>query len=278
LRKDFAEIYAHARKNGLLLTVFSNGTLITIEILELFSQFPPKTVEISLYGATAATYEKVTGVKGSYEKCLKGIQRLLDYEIKLKLKTILMTLNRHEFFDMENMAKAYGVKFRFDAAIFPCTNGNKTPIGLRVRPEEVIEKEFSDDDRSRQWKDFFERMKGFSVSNTLYNCGTGLTSFHIDAYGRLQPCLMVSNLQYDLLKGSFLEGWQDVIPLIRQKKAGDVYVCNKCEKMALCGFCPGFFELENGAEDIISEYLCTIGELRFQAIENFHPHEERNGI
>ena len=40
------------------------------------------------------------------------------------------------------------------------------------------------------------------------------------------------------------------------------YACNKCEKMTLCSFCPGFFELENGAEDLISEYLCELGRNR----------------
>lgn len=274
-RKDFAEIYTHARTNGLLVTVFTNGTMITDSILKLFEELPPNTVEISLYGATPATYEKITGIKGTYEKCLKGIYSLLDHGINLKLKTILMTLNRHEFDDMENMAKELGVKYRFDAAIFPCFNGDKTPISLRVSPEEVVEKEFSDDDRSWQWKDFFDRMQGYSVSNTLYNCGTGLTSFYINPYGFLQPCLMVSNLQYDLMKGSFTEGWQDVIPRIRKRKAGAAYACNKCEKMVLCSFCPGFFELECGAEDVISEYLCAMGGLRFQAIQSLRDSIQR---
>jgi radical SAM protein with 4Fe4S-binding SPASM domain len=268
LREDFAEIFTHARTNGLLVTVFTNGTLITGEILELFENMPPRAVEISLYGATVATYEKITGIKGSYKKCLNGIQSFLGHGINLKLKTILMTLNRHEFYDIENMAKTFGVKFRFDAAIFPCFNGDKTPIELRVSPEEVIEKEFSDGDRSKQWKDFFERMQGVSVPDTFYHCGAGLTSFHVDPYGRLQPCLMVINLGYDLLKGSFAKGWQDVMPRIRQKKAGTAFVCNRCEKMTLCGFCPGFFELENGTEDIYSEYLCEMGGYRFKKIQS----------
>jgi radical SAM protein with 4Fe4S-binding SPASM domain len=267
LRKDFSEIYHHAKTKGLLVTVFTNGTMITEQILELFQDMPPRAVEISLYGATAATYEKITSIKGSYERCLKGIQNFLNHRINLKLKTILMTLNRHEFYDIETMAKEYGVKFRFDAAIFPCMNGDKTPVGLRVSPEEVIEKEFSDGDRSRQWKDFFEKMQGFSLPDRLYNCGSGLNSFHIDPYGRLQPCLMVDNLRYDLLKGSFVEGWRDVMPRVRERKAGAAYGCNKCEKMALCGFCPGFFKLENGAEDILSEYLCALGKCRFEAID-----------
>ena len=267
LRKDFGDIYRHAKKNGLLVTVFTNGTLITDEIIELFSEWPPYVVEISLYGATAPIYEKITGIKGSYDKCRSGIERLLDHQINLRLKTILMTLNRHEFYDIENIAKKYDVKFRFDPAIFPCFDGNNTPVSFRVDPKEAVEKEFSDGDRAREWKDYFDRMKGFSVSASLYNCGAGLTNFNIDPYGNLQPCLMVMSPKYDLLNGIFSKGWQDVIPRIRERTVGITGACNQCEKITLCGFCPAFFEIENGAEDIYSEYLCELGQHRFQAIE-----------
>jgi radical SAM protein with 4Fe4S-binding SPASM domain len=268
LRTDFNEIYTHAKKNGLLVTVFTNGTLVTDSILELFELFPPQAVEISLYGATAATYEGITDVKGSYEKCLRGIQRFLEHKINVKLKTILMTLNLHEFFDIENMAKELGVKFRFDAAIFPCFNGDKTPLSLRVSAEEAIKSEFSDDERLRHWRDYFERCRGLPMSDTLYNCGAGLTSFHIDPYGNLQPCLMTMSIKYNLSTGSFFAGWNDIIQHIRRRKVRTDNVCNKCEKQVLCGFCPAFFGLENGSEDIRSEYLCTMGKHRFQIINN----------
>lgn len=274
LRKDFSGIYRHAKTNGLLVTVFTNGTLITDRILELFDDLPPHAVEVSLYGATVDTYEKITGVKGSYERCLNGIRQLLDHKINLKLKTILMTYNCHELLDIEKMANEYGVKFRFDAAIFPCFNGDKAPLTLRVTPEEAIGKEFADDDRLRQWQDFYKKRKDLSESDTLYNCGAGLTNFHIDPYGNLQPCLMTNSYKYNLLSGSFLTGWRDVIPRIREKKAAAGYVCNRCEKRTLCGVCPAFFELENGSENVLSEYLCAMGQHRFQVIHTNNSKED----
>jgi radical SAM protein with 4Fe4S-binding SPASM domain len=268
LRKDFGEVFRHAKRNGLLVTVFTNGTLITDEVLEIFSDLPPQQVEISLYGATAETYEKITGVAGSFERCLEGIHRLLACKLNVRLKTILMTLNRHEFFDIEKMARDFGVKFRFDAAIFPRFDGDKTPLQLRVPAKEAVEKELCDKDRLRQWRLFFERFQGVAPTDSLYECGAGMTTFHVDPYGTLQPCLMTTEPTYDLLNGSFLAGWRDVMPRIRQKRPGSGYACNACEKKLLCGFCPAFFALENGAEDVRSEYLCAMGHLRFQAITN----------
>lgn len=269
LREDFPEIYRHAKNNGLLVTFFTNGTLITDKILELFKDLPPRLVEISLYGATASTYETITGVPGSYKKCITGIERLLDYNINLRLKTILMTINRHEFYEIENMAKEYGVKFRFDAALFPRFNGDKAPLNLRVSPEDSVDIEFSDETRASAWKKFFKKFKIQSFSDdSLYHCGAGITAFHIDPYGNLKPCLMVNDITYNLTKGSFLTGWHEAMSMIRDKKAGESYECNQCEKSYLCGFCPPFFSLENGKEDIRSEFICATGNLRFKKIQN----------
>ena len=270
LRKDFKEIYSHAKTNGLLVTLFTNGMLINDEVLELFHRFPPRAVEITIYGATPTTHERITGVRGSYEKTMAGINNLIQQKINVRLKTILMTLNRREFFDMQNMAGEWGVKFRFDAALFPGLNGDKSPIQLRVPVEDAIEIEFSNENRKQEWKAFFTKMRGLPSKDYLYQCGAGLTHFHIDPYGNLKPCLMVTDLEYNLVTGDFFTGWNKVIPRIRERKPGGDYKCNRCQKRVLCGFCPAFFKLENDAEDIRSQYLCVMGQQRFEKITGEH--------
>jgi radical SAM protein with 4Fe4S-binding SPASM domain len=276
LKPDFPEIYSHARKNGLVLTVFTNGTLLTDRVVDLFEDLPPRVVEISLYGATASTYERITGIPGSYGQCLKAVRRLLERKIPVGLKTILMTLNRHELSGIEEMANHFGVKFRFDAAIFPCLNGDKSPLALRVSPEEAVEKEFSSRDRVQKWAQYFERTHGELPNNNLYNCGAGRTSFHVDAQGFLKPCMMTTDITFNLSQGRFLTGWQDTLLSIREKRAGNALTCNQCEKRHLCGFCPAFFKLENGAEDLCSEYLCSMGGYRFRQVENYRMQGVRN--
>src|SRR5206468_1639047 len=50
VRPDFPELYLHALSRGLLVTVFTNGTLITDAVADLFAEHRPELVEISLYG------------------------------------------------------------------------------------------------------------------------------------------------------------------------------------------------------------------------------------
>jgi len=51
-RQDFFEIYAHAKQKGFLVTIFTNGTLITDVIADRLAALPPHRIEISFHGLT----------------------------------------------------------------------------------------------------------------------------------------------------------------------------------------------------------------------------------
>jgi radical SAM protein with 4Fe4S-binding SPASM domain len=256
---------------GLLVSVFTNATLVTDEIAETFVDCPPWAVEVSLYGVTAATHDSITGMPSSHARCMRGIELLLGRGVKVKLKTVLMMLNRHELTGMKALARRLGVKFRFDPGIFPRFSGDRGPLALRVPPEEAVDREMEDDEQRATWRAYFEKRKYLPVSDRVYSCGAGLTHFHIDPNGTLQPCSMTPHVSYPLSGDDFAEGWDGIIPALREKRTGEAYLCNRCDKRVLCGFCPAFSRLENDSEVLRSEYLCAIGQLRFKAIEQGAP-------
>ncbi|GAH04695.1 unnamed protein product [marine sediment metagenome] len=65
------------------------------------------------------TYERVTGVPDTFKRCIRGIDLLLERRIPLKLKTMVMTLNRHELWQIKEYAERLGVEFRFDPELSP---------------------------------------------------------------------------------------------------------------------------------------------------------------
>ena len=216
LRKDFVDIYTYAKKKGLLLTVFTNGTLVTPEIAHLFHDLPPRLVEISIYGATEETHDKITGVKGSFKNCLRGIKLLLDQDVRLRLKTMAMTLNVHEINAMKELAETLGVKFRFDPILNPVLDGSREPYRYRLSPEQVVDLDKEDPERAREWISTFETMdRNQERPDTLYICGVGRGRFHIDAFGKLQLCTIARRPEYDLRKGSFYDGWHNFLTKIR---------------------------------------------------------------
>jgi hypothetical protein len=110
-------VYLHALRRGLLVVVYTNGTLITERIADLFADHKPQLVEITLYGMTRETYEKVTQIAGSYDKCLAGIRRLVERGVPLKLKTMALSWNYHELPAMREFATGLGLKFRYDSSL-----------------------------------------------------------------------------------------------------------------------------------------------------------------
>ena len=63
-RKDFLRIYTYAKKKGLIITLFTNGTLIDEQVADTLADWWPFLVEITIYGRTKETFERVTGVPG----------------------------------------------------------------------------------------------------------------------------------------------------------------------------------------------------------------------
>lgn len=260
--EGFSEIYRHAKRQGMLVTLFTNGALLTPHILELFSDLPPQGVEITIYGASAAVHEAVTGVEGSFDRSLGAIRALLERQLPVRLKTMHMRLNQHELPAMARLADRLGVKFRFDAALFPRFDGDRTPLQWRVDPAEAVAAEFNDPRLAASWAAFHRRAKNFVPFEGLYQCAAGRTSFHIDPAGRLSPCLMMRQLSFDLRRGAFRTGWDRVMSRLEEFPAGDAYRCLDCSIRVFCDFCPAFFALESGAADQPCDYLCETGHLR----------------
>jgi radical SAM protein with 4Fe4S-binding SPASM domain len=263
LRRDFLDIYDYARRKGLILTLFTNGTLITRRIADYLAESRPFNIEISLYGATQETYERVTGIPGSYARCWRGIELLLERKLPLSLKTVVMTLNCHELDQMKALADGLEVQFRFDPILNPALDGSDRPCFLRLTPEEVVAVEKTDPGRSNRWPEQFRQNQVIPISDRrMYLCGAGKQSYHIDAAGRLFPCLTDRHLFYDLRSGSFQEGWEHFLPQVTDRRYSNGFPCLGCELRSLCAQCPAVADLEHGESEKQVEFLCQVTKLR----------------
>ena len=269
VRPDFLEIYQYLKRKGLLVSLFTNGTLLTPRLADTLVEWRPFSIEITLYGASQETYERVTGVPGSYQRCMRGIDLIMERGLPLKLKTMVMTLNQHELGAMQAFAESLQVQFRYDAMLNSQINGVKTPQAFRLAPAEVVKYDQADAKRLSEWVKFSERYQDFKVDQRyLYTCGAGQNSFHIDPYGKLSVCMMSRAQQYDLREGSFREGWQEFLLAVRQQPPIGKYECQTCELLPICGQCPGWAELESGDPQQKVEYLCHVAHLRAEAIKS----------
>jgi radical SAM protein with 4Fe4S-binding SPASM domain len=262
IRSDFLDIYAYAKEKGLIITLFTNGTLITTEIADYLKRQKPFVVEITLYGISKETYETVTHVAGSFGRCMEGIRLLLERKIPFQLKTLVSTLNQRDLSKIEKYAKELGVGFRFDPVINPRIDGSKEPCQLRTSPEEVVKFDLGDERRVESWKELVHNFRDHERPDSFFTCGGGLTSFIIDPYGELQLCVLFRRPSYSLREGIFKEGWDNLFPRLRSQKFNKDNKCWRCAYFLVCDQCPGWSQLENEDPEFPVDYLCQIAHLR----------------
>lgn len=270
VRRDFLDIYTYAKKKGLLITLFTNGTLITSEIADYLEKWRPFSIEVTIYGRTKETYERVTGVAGSYERCLRAIHLLVERRLPLKLKTMVFSVNRHELGDMKQFAKELGVDFRFDAMLNPRIDCSQGPLVVRLQPREIVQLDLDDGERVSEWQKFATRFCGLpntpEESEEIYSCGGGVTGFAIGPEGKMSVCVLSRFATYDLRRGSFREGWDHLTREVRRTKITRTTKCTDCGIKALCGMCPANAELESGDPEAPVDFLCRVAHLRAGAM------------
>ena len=270
VRRDFPKLYLYARAQGLLVTIFTNGTLVTERIADLFAEHRPEKIEISLYGMTRETYDRVTRVPGSFDKCMEGIQRLVDRGIPLSLKTMALAWNQHEIQAMDAYAKSLGLVFRFDSSLNPRVDcGANRNSELQLDAERAIALDLGSPERMQDLREFCERFARPDRDHTteqVYSCGAGQSSFTVDPYGRLQMCQLSRKSFHDLKGGRFADGWHGLFPVLRARTWQKNEVCRKCSLISLCASCPGAAEMETGDIEGIVPAFCELAHLRAWAV------------
>ncbi len=262
LRLDFEDLFRYAKKKGFLITLFTNGTLLTSRQADFLADWRPQNVEITLYGATAETYERVTGVPGSFARCMRGIDLVLHRGLRLSLKSVLLRANRRELPAMKAMAESLGVTYRFDGTLWPRLDGTQGVLDQRLAPAEVVALDEEYPERQSEYAELYKRFyPPRPRSQRVFSCGAGQLTVHVDCSGRMSLCMMARRPSYDLLRGSFDGGWGMLgAELSRQRSKPSR--CTDCDVGVLCNQCPGWSQLVHGDDETPVDYICEIGRLR----------------
>jgi len=263
IRKDFLDIYTFTKKLGIIPSIYTNGTLITPQIADYLQRWRPFFIEITLYGATAKTYETITGIPGSFKKCLNGIKLLKERKIPLGLKVVVMKENLHEFYAIKKMAEKFNILFRFSTVIDAKLDGSKDPFKHRISINKGVELEMATKDYRKGWEESsrerekeMEKRRGY-----LYYCNGGLHTFHLNPFGDLSFCtFMHSGL--NVRNKSFKEIFYKYFPKIRSQLVPENYKCNNCKIRSICDQCPARAKMNTGDSTKIVNYFCKYAHLR----------------
>lgn len=250
LRPDFPEIYLGLKRLGLLVSVFTNACLVSPAHVELFRTYPPRDIEVSVYGATKETYETVTRRAGSYDAFRRGLGLLLDGSIKVRLKGVAMRSTLHELdsiaaFCRQRTSDYYRfdplLRLRFDGDV--CRN--EEIIAERLTPEEIVSVEHADDERLRALQSgrddgtLIDPAYEQQASDRLFRCKAGVSSFAVGYDGTFRLCapLWHPDTTYDLRRGTLGDAWDRWVPQVRDYRSSDTAYASKCAACSIVNLC-----------------------------------------
>ena len=280
LRDDFFDLYRALKRKGLLVSVFTNATLITMDHIKLFKTYPPRDIEVTIYGVTKDTYERVTRTPGSFDAFMQGLNLLIDNGVKVRFKAMVLRSNVHELPEIARFCREKTKDyFRFDPFLHLRFDGNparnKEIKSERLSPAEIVSLERSDPERFQSLEKGCDKLivPQFShiACNHLFHCGTGNGSLCVSYNGLFRLCssLWHPDCVYDLKKGSLRDAWNNFVPKVRDMRSSReefLAACRVCPIINLCIWCPAHAHLETGELDAPVPYFCTVAHVRAEAL------------
>ena len=268
IREDIGEILGFLLEHRFLLTIYSNGTLMSKPLIDKIKNLEPLNVEISVYGATSDIHDRITTVPGSFEKTITSIKELKSAGVPVIFKGFLLKDNFHQRWQMTELANKIGALYAFDFNLIPHVNGDTSNLSTGITTDQLrrIYQEVAEDGLILR-----NHMKIKSRDSQLPQggrvvCNPGRTNGCIGPKGDVFPCPVLRLPMGNLLERTFKEIWDtEKIDTIRYMKLDDLDACSVCAALDYCNRCPGVAYLETGnylgpaPYSVCSKYKALLG-------------------
>lgn len=262
-RNDFLQIYLYAKKKGFLVELFTNGLLVSDEMVAVFKQYPPLLIDVSIYGACEDTYKKVTGISGAFERVIANCKKLKDAGLRVFLKSPILTLTLGDLDEMKRIAESIQIPFIYTFELCPTIDKSLTPRSYQVPLSVSLKNEFDNyyeqlNQGKRSDKDNDNRFQVISElgkNDHIFTCNVAMNSFVIDYEGRMLPCMKLRHAGIKLTDNNFDEIW-DSFNRYHIAKASSTYVCRGCDARYYCDICPAECELLFGDVECRPNSFC----------------------
>lgn len=262
-RRDFGAIYEYALSKGLLVTLYTNATMVTESVVQLLADRPPFSVEVSIYGADAAHYEATTQIAGSFARFERGIDRLRAAGVPLLMKCPISTLSVDHVAALIEWCTQRSLPFKADPVIDARHDGGQEPTLYRIEPRRVVQLR----DEIFELRHGVPRQTGplpecsvksdVDGDDELYTCGAGRIAFFVDAMGRASHCVIDREPAFPILDMPWEQIWSEIGDWVTQPLPAEA-PCSGCSLRGGCSNCPARARLATGSPYQKDQYQCDI--------------------
>ncbi|MEM3445973.1 MAG: radical SAM protein [Candidatus Korarchaeum sp.] len=109
LREDLVELVEEAQRLGIVSGVVTNGTLLSEELSERLARAGLDYIQITLEASDPEVHERITGVRGSWERTVEGIRNILRTGVYVSVNSTLLRENSSRIADTLRFVAGLGV-------------------------------------------------------------------------------------------------------------------------------------------------------------------------
>ncbi len=270
LRQDFKTIYEKIAKMGFQVILYTNGTLIDENTAKWLGKIPPATIEITLYGASPETYDKVCGNAQAFLDVINAIDYLLAEGVNVKLKTTVTRNNKEDYPALMEFANKRHLPLDIVDYLIPARSAANTASSNRLSPAELLDYRLSiqgnGSTKSEMAQIDLDLINDLNVNVQkeifAFSCNAGSCNFWITWDGRMTPCGFLEELAALPLKVGLDSAWSDICDLCKEVPVCEE--CKTCNARPFCEVCPAKLKAETGFYDQPADYLCKFAKLAQQ--------------
>lgn len=270
---DFWKLYDRLVDMGFLVSVNTNGSLIDDQAVKRFLKRPPRRLNITLYGASDATYKRLCGVDGVYSEISETIKILKQHSICIKLNCSLTPDNAADLEEIVAFSKEIDVPLQVADYMFPPIRRNASMIGQNKRftPKEAAYYRLKTYRLQNRREVYLEHLKRIvkeegiplgldnsceDILDGIIQCRAGRSTYWITWDGKLTPCGMMHTPAIDVKNKIFETCWDLLVQQSKQIRLTGI--CNNCSKRSICHSCAAMALAETGEFSRIPIYLCEM--------------------
>lgn len=279
---DFWTLYEELVRMGFLVSINTNGSLIDGAAIRRLKRFPPRRVNITLYGASDETYEAQCMAKGMFTRVTEAIEGLRQAGVLVKLNGTLTPRNVGDLDALVAYAGSRKLILETTTYLFPPVRRDPSMTGVNQRftPEDAARHHlriFRLQNGEERYRAYLKNIRNGAVpppgldescvdpADGRIRCRAGRASFWITWDGWLTPCGMMPEPKVDLTGRTFGAAWEELIRLSGELRLSGV--CAECPDQQLCHSCAAMALAETGSASGIPTYLCRMAaEMRALAI------------
>ena len=268
LHPHFKEIYTALKKAGMHIDIFTNGTVLTDKLKQLFIDMKPAKMEISIYGDSDEAYFNSTSSRNAYSSLIKTFDFLKEQNIHTTIKAPITKFNIDSIDNFIEIAKNYQFDYKFATYIFKASDGSDAPLNCRVDYQSAVDIEIG---HEKNFDGFISKIKKYGLKGISFveKCSACRNAFTINADNSFSFCGIMLEPKFHFTAETIERAFnqvnayrQDVIDMYNQSP------CSKCAISNACTGCPAHLIRENGNYNMCNQYLKQMTNYKIELIKN----------